>query len=140
MPMTERITITERCACGAHLSLFESHGDWFVTCAERCYDSEGDEPIESLIGNGATPADALRSYHERREALDLDPVYVPSELATFIVPSHPGSFDVVGFRTRSLAEAHMHADAFRDADRRIIPPSPIYFCPNATPLQKAANQ
>jgi hypothetical protein len=127
------IEITERCRCGSFLSLFEDNGRWVCSCMQRCYDPsvEDPTPIESLYGRGETPADALADYLRLREDADLEPVYVPTDLGSFVVPSHPGRFLVVGpmsgqtwsFPTLAYAEQLQ---------------APIYFEP--TLAQKAANQ
>lgn len=83
--------ITERCACGKPLCLYEANGDWRVSCYDGCYDpgAEDDGPAAYLCGWGSTPEDALASYLTRREEADLEPVYVPSEIASFVVPRAP---------------------------------------------------
>lgn len=112
--------------------MWEDGGRWHVTCAERCYDPADDAgPIASLIGRGDTPQDALDDYLRLREDANLEPVYAPTGLASFVVPSHPGVFCVESpipnnpWRLTSLAYAEQLN-------------SPMYFEP--TPIQKAANQ
>lgn len=136
--------IVERCTCGAHLSMWEDGGRWHVACAERCYDPAEDAgPIASLIGRGETPEDALEEYLRLREDADIEPVYAPTALASFVVPSHPGTLRVLTEHFDTLAEAESFAEAFTSSSnvpgiRTVWAPSPIFFEP--IPTQKAANQ
>ena len=142
------IEITERCRCGAFLSLFESGGRWHVTCLDRCYDPAEDAgPIASLIGCGETPGDAIADYLRLREDADIEPVYVPTGLYSFVVPSHPGRLRVLTEYLDGIEEAEQFAAAFRSDTCVMLGPSPIFFEPalprgaaNDNPSQKASNQ
>jgi hypothetical protein len=139
------IDLRERCRCGHHLTLWDSHGSFVVACYARCYDPSASDAsdAELLCGEGATPEDALESYMTRREERDLEPVYTLSELARAVVPHNPpGTLRVITELFDTLAEAEPFAEAFTSSSntpgiRDVWPPSPIFYEP-ATP--KAANQ
>lgn len=133
------IELRERCRCGTHLGMWEDGGRWHVTCAERCYDPVDDaSPIESLLGRGDTPQDALDDYFRLREDADLEPVYAPTGLASFVVPSHPGVFRVedgilAAEHRDTIPEAQLCAQERGSfACRIVFEPTPM--------IQKAANQ
>lgn len=134
--------IVERCTCGTHLSMWEDGGRWHVACYDRCYDPAEDAgPIASLLGRGETPEDALEDFLRLREDGDIEPVYAPTSLASFVVPSHEGTLRVLTEHFDTLAEAEVFAEAFTTTSGRpsvAFGPSPIFFEP--TPIQKAANQ
>jgi hypothetical protein len=143
------IEITERCRCGSFLSLFEDNGRWVCSCMQRCYDPsvEDPTPIESLYGRGETPADAVVDYLRLREDADLEPVYVPTDLASFVVPKSPEGWGFsVGMRREpgdggrvpavNRSHAHNIADGWEGHPTSL--PLPIYYGPIEG--QKAANQ
>jgi len=130
------IELRECCAnCSRNLCLYERHSSWVVSCYHGCYDPGADDSAvaELLSGWGDTPEDAMTDYVNSREALDLDPLYVPSELASFIVPPPPEGFVIspdpseparLFFESLSSAERHPEL-------------GPIYYGPMLA--QKAAN-
>lgn len=83
--------------CGASLELTEADGQQVALC-RRC---ELDD-----YGVGATPADALDDYLNQRPLY-----YRPTELASFIVPSHPWILEVAGERFLSLEAAEHYGRA-----------------------------
>lgn len=112
--------------CGELLVLSEAHGECTVRC-ERCYDPVEDADVNAtLLGRGATPEDALQNWYDERESLDLEPEFVPTTLAEFVVPKAPADFivssvsectDGSGYENLSQAErAHW-----------LQPESPIYY-------------
>lgn len=133
------IEVTERCACGAYLKMYEGGGRWHVTCLDRCYDPVEDaQGAEVLVGSGETPGDALSDYLRLREHADIEPRYVPTDLDTFVVPSHPGRLRVLNEYLDGLEDAEQFAAAFRSDTCVMLGPSPIFFEP-ALPSGAASN-
>jgi hypothetical protein len=128
------IGLAERCRCGDHLMLCSfPEGDFTVHC-DRCYDPAEDAPLAAiLVGRGPSPEHAFEDYCRLREDIDAEPVYVPTELSTFIVPRAPEGYVIspdgddparLFFETLTSAERHPEL-------------GPLYYGPLG--VQKAAN-
>lgn len=123
------ITLYTPCPhCGEQLVLDDGRDAFLVHC-NRCLDPHGEEPEERLQGRGDMPESALANYLEKAEDLGLAPTRVPTSLASFVVPEHPGYGLTSGDPKAALARPYR---SLREAEvLHIKSPHPILYGPVA---------